>query len=100
MQFPRLPKGIYQVGSTIKKQYPKYETTIEAWIGKYGHIELAKSVESLMKESMEPIFKQDREKIKPTDSEKEAGVKEHNKQEPSSVQGSDAEKEARLQKYV
>jgi len=95
---PKTTKGIYQVGSTIKKQYPKYETTIEAWVEKYGHIELAKSVESLMKERMEPIFKQDREKIKPTDSEKEAGIKEHNKQELSSVQGSDAEKETRLQK--
>ena len=95
---PKTTKGIYQVGSTIKKQYPKYETTIEAWVEKYGHIELAKSVESLMKERMEPTFKQDREKIKPTDSEKEAGIKEYNKQELSSVQGSDAEKEASLQK--
>src|SRR5574337_1097978 len=26
---PKTTSGIYQVGSTIKKQYPKYETTIE-----------------------------------------------------------------------
>src|SRR3972149_786715 len=95
---PKTTKGIYQVGSTIKKQYPKYETTIEAWVGKYGNIELAKSVESLMKGRMEPIFKQDREKIKPTDSEKEAGIKEYDKQESASIRESDAGKEARLQK--
>ena len=95
---PKTTKGIYQVGSTIKKQYPKYETTIEAWIEKYGHIELAKSVESLMKGRTEPIFKHDHEKITPANQEKEAGIKEYNKQELSSVLESDAEKEARLQK--
>ena len=95
---PKTTKGIYQVGSTIKKQYPKYETTIEAWIEKYGNIELAKSVESLMKERTEPIFKHDHEKITPANQEKEAGIKEYNKQELSSVLESDAEKEARLQK--
>lgn len=95
---PKTTKGIYQVGSTIKKQYPKYETTIEAWIEKYGNIELAKSVESLLKGRTEPIFKHDHEKITPADSEKKAGTKEINKQEPSSVRESDAEKDARLQK--
>ena len=95
---PKTTKGIYQVGSTIKKQYPKYETTIEAWIEKYGNIELAKSVESLLKGRIEPIFKHDREKITPANPEKDTGIKEYDKQEPASVRESDAGKEARLQK--
>ena len=95
---PKTTKGIYQVGSTIKKQYPKYEATIEAWIEKYGNIELAKSVESLLKGRIEPIFKHDREKITPANPEKDTGIKEYDKQEPASVRESDAGKEARLQK--
>ena len=86
------------MGSTIKKQYPKYETTIEAWIEKYGNIELAKSVDSLLKGRIEPIFKHDHEKITPANPEKEAVIKEYDKQEPASVRESDTEKEARLQK--
>ena len=95
---PKTTKGIYQVGGTIKKQYPKYETTIEVWIEKYGNIELAKSVESLMKGRIEPIFKHDYEKITPANPEKKADIKYHDKQEPASVRESDTEKEARLQK--
>ncbi len=95
---PKTTKGIYQVGSTIKKQYPKYETTIEVWIEKYGNIELAKSVESLMKGRIEPIFKHDHEKITPANPEKEAVIKEYDKQEPASVRESDTGKEDRLQK--
>ncbi|MBI4222733.1 MAG: AI-2E family transporter [Planctomycetes bacterium] len=95
---PKTTKGIYQVGSTIKKQYPKYEATIEAWIEKYGNIELAQSVESLLKGRMEPIFKHNREKITPANLEKDTGIKEYDKREPASVRESDAGKEARLQK--
>ena len=51
-----------------------------------------------MKGRTEPIFKHDHEKITPANQEKEAGIKEYNKQELSSVLESDAEKEARLQK--
>src|SRR3972149_4626158 len=46
---PKATKGIYQVGSTIKKKYPKYGGPIGGWIGKYGNIELGKSVGSILK---------------------------------------------------
>src|SRR3990172_1976240 len=95
---PKTTKGIYQVGSTIKKQYPKYETTIEAWIEKYGNRELAKSVDSLLKGRIEPIFKNNHEKIISENKEKDAVIKEYDKQEPASVLESDTGKEARLQK--
>ena len=97
---PKTTSGIYQVGSTIKKQYPKYEPIVEAWIEKYGSIELAKSIELLLKERIEPVFKPNREQTKPADSslEKEIGANEHDKQGLSSLQESGTEKEARLQK--
>ena len=98
---PKTTKGIYQVGGMIKKQYPKYETTVETWMGKYGNVELAKSVESLLKERMEPVFKPDRETTNRTVEpflEKKTGVNEREKQGLSSVQETYAEKESRLQK--
>ena len=54
---PKTTKGIYQVGSMIRGQYPKYETVVETWIGKYGQIDLAKSVELLIIENIEPAIK-------------------------------------------
>jgi len=97
---PKTTSGIYQVGSTIKKQYPKYEPIVEAWIEKYGSIELAKSIELLLKERIEPVFKHNRGETKPSDSssEKEIGTNEHDEQGLSSLQESGTEKEARLQK--
>lgn len=89
---PKTTSGIYQVGCMIKNQYPKYETTIETWIEKYGNRELAKSVESLLKGRIAPIHNHDREKIKPAD------IQETNEQKPSSIQESDGVKESRLQK--
>lgn len=89
---PKTTSGIYQVGCMIKNQYPKYETTIETWIEKYGNIELAKSIESLLKERIAPTHNHDRKKIMPAD------IQETNEQKPSSVQKSDIVKESRLQK--
>ena len=92
---PKTTKGIYQVGGTIKKQYPKYETTIEAWIEKYGNGELGKSVDSLLKG---PIFKQGHEQITPSNQRKEAGTEEYDKQESASAPETDTSGETRLQK--
>ena len=60
---PKTTKGIYQVGSMIRGQYPKYETVVETWIGKYGQIDLAKSVELLIIENIEPAIKRDQGKL-------------------------------------
>lgn len=97
---PRTTSGIYQIGSTIKKQYPKYEPLVEAWIGKYVSVEFAKSIDLLLKERIEPVFKHNREETKPLNSslEKEPGTNERNKQDISSLREPDTEKEARLQK--
>lgn len=97
---PRTTSGIYQVGSTIKKQYPKYEPIVEAWVEKYASGEFAKSIESLLKERIEPAFKHNREETKPSgsSSEKEIGTNERNKQDLLSLREPDTEKETRLQK--
>ncbi|HHT9158930.1 MAG TPA: AI-2E family transporter [Candidatus Brocadiaceae bacterium] len=96
---PKTTKGIYQVGSMIREQYPKYETVVETWIGKYGQIDLAKSVELLIIENIEPAIKSDQGKTKLSDTilENGANVKEQSKQEVSSKK-TDAEKKSRLQK--
>ncbi len=97
---PKTTSGIYQVGSTIIKQYPKYEPIVKAWIEKYGSTELAKSLELLLKEGIQPVFKHNREEMKPSDSssKKEMGINERNKQDLSFPRESDTEKEARLEK--
>ncbi|MBE7445699.1 MAG: AI-2E family transporter [Planctomycetia bacterium] len=97
---PKTTSGIYQVGSTIIKQYPKYEPIARAWIEKYESTELAKSLELALKERIEPVFKHHSEEMKPSDSasEKEMGTNERNKQDISSFRETDTEKETRLQK--
>lgn len=97
---PKTTSGIYQVGSTIKKQYPKYEPIVEAWIEKFGSIELAKSIGLLLKERIEPASKHNREQTKPSDStsKKEAGINENDTQGLFPLRESDTEKEAPLQK--
>ncbi|HHT9130327.1 MAG TPA: AI-2E family transporter [Candidatus Brocadiaceae bacterium] len=89
---PKTTSGIYQVGGMIKKQYPKYETTIEVWIEKYGNIEFAKSIELLLKERIAPTPNHDRKKIKPAD------IQETDKQKLFPLHESDVAKESRLQK--
>jgi predicted PurR-regulated permease PerM len=97
---PRTASEIYQVGSTIKNQYPKYEPIVEAWIEKYESGEFAKSIELLLKEGIKPVVKHNREEMKPSSSssEKEMGTNERNKQDFSSPPEPDTEKDARLQK--
>ncbi len=93
---PKTTGGIYQVGSTIKKQYPKYAPVVEAWIEKYGSIELAESIELLLKERIEPAFIHNREERKPL--EKEIGTNERDKQDIPPLRESDTEKETSMQK--
>lgn len=96
---PKTTKGIYQVGSVIREQYPRYETVVETWIGKYSQIDLAKSVESLIIENIEPAIKSEQGKTKLADTilENGADIKEQSKQEVSSKETDDG-KESRLQK--
>lgn len=97
---PRTVTGIYQVGSTIKEQYPKHQPTFDAWIEKYGNTEFAQTIKSLLKEHIEPVLNYDREKNKSTDvsPEKGADIKKDSKRRLLPTLGSASKKLSHLQK--
>ncbi len=92
---PKTTKGVYQVGSLIKKQYPKYETTIEKWIEKYGSADFAQSVESLLKGRGDPVPKYNHEHGNAGNG---VGAEQNGKQAFSPPQETDAAENDRQQK--
>lgn len=66
---PKTSRGIYQLGSSIKEQYPKYQTTVETLIKKYGNVEFVQSVEALIEERIGNAVNPDGKDGKPSGGE-------------------------------
>ncbi|NUO07218.1 MAG: AI-2E family transporter [Candidatus Brocadia sp.] len=97
---PKTTSGIYQIGSTIRKQYPKYEPLVKRWIEKYGSIELAKSVELLLQERVGPAAKNHQEQNEPLDFslKSERDISESEDRDIPALHESGMEKEPSLHK--
>lgn len=97
---PKTITGVYQVGSKVKEQYPKYQPTFDMWAEKYGNSGFAQSLRLWLKDHVETDLNREPEGFKPADISTEKGMdgNENIRQNPPFPEGSPTQKQSPLQK--
>ena len=97
---PKTITGVYQVGTKVKEQYPKYQPTFDEWVTKYGNTGFAQSLKLWLNNHAEAETNREPVGFKPVDTSTEIGMdsNENVRQTPPSPEEPSTQKQSTLQK--